>query len=66
MSMKSRLDRLGATLTISLPKPHYVPVEEWETVDEACERLGISKTENGIPVLIIGFPADVKQEESLT
>ena len=56
MSMKSRLDRLGATLTISLPKPHYVPVEEWETVDEACERLGISKTENGMPVWIVGFP----------
>ena len=66
MSMKSRLDRLGASITIPIPKPRCVPVEEWETLDEACERLGIQKAENGFPVLIIGFSDAVVHEEALT
>lgn len=65
MSMKSRLDRLGAAITTPLPKPRCVPVEEWETLDEACERLGIQKAENGFPVLIIGFSAAVVHEEAM-
>lgn len=66
MSIKSRLSRLGAVMPKTLPKPRSVPVEEWETVEEACERLEVPQIENGFPVFIIGYSADFDREESHT